>query len=190
MPNISKDSSSNGLWRIKTYKHRNKDKIQLKISIMIRSIIKLAVFLVIGILVYNFFLGTETEKESSRRVFTEIKEVGVAITDLLKSEKDKFDEGKYDDALAKIEDAFGTLRSKAREVEDAEVLDKLERLSKERDRLEEQFQRKTKGVPSEFTEKGERVYELSERDKRKMQRELDNLLKDTEQVLEEMELRK
>lgn len=156
---------------------------------MIRSIIKLGVVLVVGILVYNFFFGTEMEKESSRKVFTEIKEVGVAVRDLLKSEKDKFDEGKYDDALTKIENAFGNLRSKAREIEDSDLLDRLAKLDRERERLQEQFQRKTHDVPSEFNEKGEKVHEISERDKKKMQRELDELLKETETVLNELERR-
>lgn len=154
---------------------------------MIRSIIKLGVVLVVGILVYNFFFGTEVEKESSRKVFTEIKEVGVAVRDLLKSEKDKFDEGKYDDALAKIENAFGNLRRKAQEIEDSDILDRLAKLDEERERLQEQFQRKTIDVPSEFNEKGEKIHKLSERDKQKMQRELDDLLKETESVMNELE---
>lgn len=154
---------------------------------MIRTVIKLGIVLVIGVLVYNFFLGTEAEKASSRRVFNEVKEVGVAIGDLLKSEKDKFDEGKYDDALSKIEDAFGNLREKARELDDNAILDRLAKLEDKRQQLEEEYRRQTDGVPSEFNEKGEKIHEISPRDKRKMKRELDELLHDTEEVVNELE---
>ena len=57
---------------------------------MIRSLLKLIIIMVLGILVYNLFLGDTTEKENAKKVFSEIKEAGVAVKDLLKSEKKKF----------------------------------------------------------------------------------------------------
>lgn len=154
---------------------------------MIRSLIKLGLMLVVGILVYNFYFGTEAEKESSRRVFNEVKEVGVAVKDLIKSEKQKFDAGKYDDALGKIENAFGNLRQKARDLEDSDLLDRLAKLEDKRQELETEYRKKMEETPTEFNEKGEEVYDLTDREKRKMKRELDELLRETEGVVNELQ---
>lgn len=156
---------------------------------MIRSILKLGVILVVGILVYNFFLGNEVEKENSRKIFNEIKDVGVAVKDLLKTEKEKFDEGKYDEALGKIEGVFSNLKEKAKRIEDQDLLDKLARLEEKREELESEFKRKSRrdDVPDEFNEKGERKTELSEREQKQMKRELDQLIEETEEVMKEVE---
>ena len=69
---------------------------------MIKSILRLAAILVVGILFYNYFLGTPTEKEQSKKVFSKVKDLGRDAWDLLKTEKEKLDEGKYDEALDKI----------------------------------------------------------------------------------------
>jgi cell division protein FtsL len=78
---------------------------------MIRFLIKIAVVLIIGILVYNYFFGTSDEKETSKKVFGEVKELAVSIKDLVKSEKTKFDAGKYDDAIQKINSAVNSVKS-------------------------------------------------------------------------------
>ena len=106
---------------------------------MIRSILRLAVLLVVGILVYNFFFGTEAEKENSQKVFQEVKEEAISVKDLVKSEREKFDEGKYDQALSKMGDLFGQLKEKAQEVEDNNYLEKLADLDKKRKELEEEW---------------------------------------------------
>ena len=155
---------------------------------MIRSIVKLGLLLVVGILVYNFFFGDETEKEQSRRIFQEVKEVGVAVGDLLKSEKEKFDAGKYDDALTKIEDAFDNLKSKAEDLNDSELLEKVRQLERERERIQRDLDQAQKD--DEFTEKGaEREPQLSPREQRKIERDIEDLLKKTNQTVEE-EMRK
>ncbi len=78
---------------------------------MIRFLIKVAVVLIIGILVYNYFFGTSDEKETSKKVFGEVKELAVSIKDLVKSEKTKFDAGKYDKAIEKINSAVNSVKS-------------------------------------------------------------------------------
>ena len=65
---------------------------------MIKSLLKLLVILVVGILIYNLFLGTDEEKQGAKKIVGEVKDVGVAVKDLVKSEKEKFDKGKYDKA--------------------------------------------------------------------------------------------
>ena len=120
---------------------------------MIKTILKFLVILVVGILVYNYFYGTETEKATSKKIFQESKEVFVAVKDLLKSEKKKYDDGKYDDALDKIETAFLNLKEKAKVLNDSELLDKIAELDRERRRIQESLD-ETKKENIEFSERG------------------------------------
>ena len=80
---------------------------------MIRKLLGLLVLVVFGILVYNFFLGTPAEKENAQKIFGEVKDLGVAVKDLLANEKEKFDAGKYDNALKKIGGIFDSLKEKS-----------------------------------------------------------------------------
>ena len=101
-----------------------------------KSILRLGLLLVAGILVYNFFLGTPEEKEQSKVIFREVKDLGKAAVDLLKSEKNKFDEGKYDGALDKIGNLFDSLKNKAEDIEDSQLLDRIAELEDKRKALE------------------------------------------------------
>lgn len=102
---------------------------------MIRRIISLGVILVAGILVYNYFLGTPAEKTQSKEIFSKFKEVGKSVGGLLRSEKDKFDSGKYDKALGQVKDVFGRLKDKASELDD-KYSDRLSNLEGDREELE------------------------------------------------------
>lgn len=83
---------------------------------MIRSLIKLVLALAVGILVYNFFFGTPEEKDQSKAVFNKAGELMGSVWGLLRSEKEKFDEGKYDEALAQIDQLINTVSDKANEL--------------------------------------------------------------------------
>ena len=154
---------------------------------MIRSLIKLILVLTIGILVYNYFLGSDTEKENARKIFKEVKELGVAVKDLLKSEKEKFDSGKYDEALDKIGGLFKDLKRKAEDL-DENYVDRIAELDEKRKALEERLAelKDENDIPdsyeneSEFTEKGSREMD-------KIKRELRDLMEETEKVMNEME---
>jgi len=73
---------------------------------MIKNLLKLAVFLVIGVLVYNYFFGNAVEKERSAKIGNQVKELFQSAVDVVKDEKEKFDAGKYDGALDKVGDAI------------------------------------------------------------------------------------
>lgn len=77
---------------------------------MIRFIITTAFFLVIGLLGYNYFLGTAEEKEQAREIFSKGAEVVGAGAGLLKSEYQKYEEGKYDEALNNINNILSKLK--------------------------------------------------------------------------------
>lgn len=106
-----------------------------------KSLIKLGLILVAGILVYNYFFGTETEKAQSREIFEKVGDLGRAGINLLKSEKEKFDEGKYDDALDKIGGLFDKVRDKAEDLGDSELLKDISRLEEKRKELKDRVDR-------------------------------------------------
>ena len=56
------------------------------------------VLLVIGLTVGNYFWGTPAEKERSTKIFAKVKDLGGEVYDLLAAEKQKLDEGHYDEA--------------------------------------------------------------------------------------------
>ena len=69
---------------------------------MLRFIISTAFFLTIGLLSYNYFFGTAEEKEQAQEIFSKGAEVVGAGAGLLKSEYQKYQEGKYDEALENV----------------------------------------------------------------------------------------
>lgn len=103
---------------------------------MIKLLLRLAFFLVVGILVYNYFFGTPEEKETSKTIFREAKDLGKASWALLKTEKAKLDEGKYDTAIEKIGGLINQLEDRARSGKDREALDRLVELDQQRRELE------------------------------------------------------
>ena len=151
---------------------------------MIKKLIKLAVILIIGVLVYNYFLGTPDEKETSRRIFSEVKDVAVGVKDLVKSEKEKFDAGKYDDALEKVGNVLSKLKSTARDI-DQKYVPKIDDLNERRQKLRKAL--------SDYEEE-ERRNDTSEvrarkrdRDTTQIKKDLEELLRETESLIGEME---
>ena len=69
---------------------------------MIQKIISITILLVIGLLTYNYFFGTAQEREQAQDIFGKGAEVVGASADLLKAEYQKFNDGKYDEALNNI----------------------------------------------------------------------------------------
>ncbi len=133
-----------------------------------RTLIKLALLLVIGLLAYNYFLGTPDEQQQSRVILGKAKELGGEAWDLLRSERSKMKEGKYDGALDRLEALYASLKEQAEAMGDSDALGELGRLSKRRVTLEEQLNDGT--VSTKLT----RV-------------ELDRLTSETEALMHEME---
>ncbi len=136
---------------------------------MIRTIIKLGVFLVLALVGYNYFFGSETEKAQSKEIVGKVGDLGRDAWNLLRSERTKMKEGKYDDALEKMDDLYTQLRGKAEEIRDSEVLDDLQRLDERRKELEVLVRREGDELSTEG------------------QRKLDDLTADTEVLMHEME---
>ncbi len=106
---------------------------------MIKNLLKLLALLVVGVLVYNYFFGTPEEKETSKEIFSEVRDLGKATWNLLRSEKQKFDEGKYDEAVDKVGGLLSSLRTRAGENNDAGAIKELEDLERRRRELDRQI---------------------------------------------------
>ncbi len=165
---------------------------------MIRSLLKLGLFLVVGILIYNFFFGTSEEKAQSKAVFRETGQAVSAAWGLLTSEKKKFDSGKYDDVLDKLGGAYSAIRERA-EFVDKNVIQRLGELEKRKKQLEREMEAIEQGdtppvSPPAPPKKGVKPAPVEdthakaadqERRKEKMQRDLDALVKETNALLKQ-----
>ena len=106
---------------------------------MIRSVLRLGLLLVAAILVYNYFFGDAREKEQSRKIFGEAKDLVVSIADLVKTEKVKYDHGKYDKALSELGLAFDKTRDQAAKL-NPEARTDLDRLEKRKSALQRELE--------------------------------------------------
>lgn len=150
------------------------------------TLIRLALLLVAGIIIYNYFFGSVEEKEQSKTVINTAKEAGKAVWSfgkeafgLLRSEKKKFDAGKYNEAVDNVGNLYDKLRGHAKTIDDnKDLIARLDRLERERRKLETKIDE-----PSSFdgTEK-ERQTEIKS--------EWEKLLRETEDLVTDMEERK
>lgn len=143
---------------------------------MIKTILQVIAVVVIFVLGYNFFFGTPEEKSNAKEIFQEVKDVGVAVKDLLKSEKEKFDEGKYDNAIQKMRGLFSDLESTAREVA-PEYVDDIQRLEQQRKDLQNQLDQ-AKETAADTKEKADKVKEIN--------RGMDDIMKEAERIMQEI----
>jgi len=121
---------------------------------MIKGLFRLLLFVVAIVLIYNYFFGDAREKQASEHIVEQVKELGKSIGDVLVSEKDKIQEGKYDDALDKVGDFIKNLRknSDAMDVDDLRKLNELERKKLEMEKNIEEFDKDGKRTKEEEKE--------------------------------------
>jgi len=156
---------------------------QLEGNAMIGFLIKIALVAVVGILAYNYFFGTAEEKAQSTKVFGQVKDVAVSVGELAKSEKEKYDAGKYDTALDKLAGAYKTAREGAQKV-DASLLKRIGELEKRKAGLEKEIASIEK---AEATEKPGQTPEAKAAEqakrKEKLERDLEKLIADSDAIL-------
>ncbi len=162
---------------------------------MIRSLFKLGILLVIGILVYNYFFGTTSEREQSKQVFGSMRNVVVSVGQLMKTEKSKYDAGKYDKVLDKLGDTYRAIRDRAKYV-DEKVIKRLDGLEAKKAELQEELNQIEQGDqqaaaaarsarktdPKTQTVLANKAAEQQRR-KQELQRELEQLLQESDELL-------
>ncbi|MCH6255146.1 hypothetical protein MLD52_01205 [Puniceicoccaceae bacterium K14] len=107
---------------------------------MIKFLIKIAIVGIIALLGYNFFLGTDEEKEQAKAVFKQVGDLGKSIGSFVMSEKEKFGDGKYGDALDGIGEVIDNLKQKATNAGEG-ATKQLEALKQEKASLEAQYEK-------------------------------------------------
>jgi len=108
---------------------------------MAKLVLKIVVALAVLIVGYNYFWGSAEEKENSKRIVGQVTELGKSVVNLLKSEKEQFDKGKYDQALAKLKSALNIEHERAAELgDDGQMcLEKCKHLEEAEHELEEKL---------------------------------------------------
>ena len=154
---------------------------------MFKLLFRLLFVIVVGVLVYNYFLGTPEEKDSSRAIFQSVKQLGKSTWTLLKSEKAKLNAGKYDTALEKINTLFGQLRSHARENRDQGALSRLQELEQQRQSIETRLDQinRAKALVEQGRSLGAR--RTLEQDEQQLKEDLGRLFDETETLMQDME---
>lgn len=138
-----------------------------------RSLIKLALVIVVVLIGYNYFFGTSNEKMESQEIVEQIKGLGKSIGELLKSEKDKFQEGKYDELFDNIGDMFDNLKEKIAST-DTHSREELDRLEQEKTHLEEKWKNLDPG-------------DTSSEAKEEFLQDMRDLFQETEQLVKDLE---
>lgn len=143
------------------------------------TLIRLGLMLLAGLLIYNYFFGTAEEKDTSKKIFTEVRDLGKATWGLLRSEKQKFNEGKYDEAVDRVGGLLDRLRGQAKTIDDnRDIITRLDRLDRERNELEEKIDE-----PSSY-EGSEKARQAGGAPR------VGSLMRETEDLMNDMEQRK
>lgn len=152
---------------------------------MLKSLIKVGLLLVAGILVYNYFFGTPEEKAQSKEIFTSVKDLTKSTFALLKQEKAKFDEGKYDEAVDKIGGLLDDLKGKAEQLKDnKELLDQIAALEQKRQRLSEEIDQE---VPENYDNTSTERPVMDSTSRKHIEEEWEDLVRKTEHLMEDMD---
>ena len=110
-------------------------------KLLFKYIIPFALFLAAFLVGYNLFFGNPEEQEQSKRIIAKFTDLGGEVYDLLHTEKEKYDDGKYDEALAKISQRIDQLKElAANAVENKQqLLDQVDQLDKARKSIQSQL---------------------------------------------------
>jgi hypothetical protein len=141
---------------------------------MMKNLLKLIVLSVIGLISYNYFYGNMEEKARSEKVINGVKDVFHAIKDLAVAEKEKFDAGKYDQALEKIGHLFKDFKEQSLDISE-DLRERFAALEQEKDALDEHIDKKKK----------EGVW--TEEEEAKTKKDFADLIKKTEALFQEIE---
>lgn len=123
---------------------------------MIRSLIKIGFVVVVGLICYNYFFGTSTEKEQSKRIFSGVGNLFGEVRTLVRGEREKFDAGKYDTALDKMGNVIDRLKTHNATTGDRNVQAEIAQLESRKRQLEQELARveAMPDTPQNYASKG------------------------------------
>ncbi|MEY3322405.1 MAG: hypothetical protein RLZZ417_1988 [Bacteroidota bacterium] len=151
---------------------------------MIRFLFKLGLSLVVLLLVYNYFLGTPEEKSTSKKIFGEVIHLGKSSWDLLRAEKQKLRDGKYDMAMDKVSQLLDGLENAVGQSGDPKINEQFQDLTDKRDELLK-WEEAANGVNNT----SETEVKMTEKEKMERLKLLKSLLSETELLMNQLENR-
>jgi|GEM_PF-503020 hypothetical protein len=151
---------------------------------MIRFLFKLVLSLVVLLLVYNYFLGTPEEKSTSKKIFGEVIHLGKSSWDLLRVEKQKLRDGKYDVAMDKVSQLLNGLENAVKQSGDPKISDQFQDLTNKKNQLLQLEEASTN-----LKNTSEADAKLTEKEKSERLRLLKSLLSETELLMNQLENR-
>ena len=151
---------------------------------MIRFLFKLGLSLVVLLLVYNYFLGTPEEKSTSKKIFGEVIHLGKSSWDLLRAEKQKLRDGKYDMAMDKVSQLLDGLENAVGQSGDPKINEQFQDLTDKRDELLK-WEEAANGVNNT----SETEVKMTEKEKMERLKLLKSLLFETELLMNQLENR-
>lgn len=120
---------------------KNHLKIKENQKDMIRTVLKVGFVVVIGLVCYNYFFGTATEKEQSKRIFNGVGNLFGEVRTLVRGEREKFDAGKYDAALNKMDNVIDRLKSHNATTGDRNIQAEITALEAKKQQLQQELAR-------------------------------------------------
>jgi predicted ribosome quality control (RQC) complex YloA/Tae2 family protein len=100
---------------------------------MIKNILYLLVIAVIGWVIYVSLYGKSDDIKLRNNLLEKGKELGLAVSDIFKSETKKVNSGDYDEVFSKLNETLDELKKASK---NKEQNDEIARLSEEKERLE------------------------------------------------------
>jgi hypothetical protein len=149
---------------------------------MIRFLFKLFLSLVVLLLVYNYFLGTPEEKSTSKKIFGEVIHLGKSSWDLLRAEKQKLRDGKYDMAIDKVSQLLDGIETAVNNSDNPNLSERYQHLTEKRDQL-------LKLEQASGALHGNEGNTLTEKEKMERLKLLKSLLSETELLMNQLENR-
>lgn len=146
--------------------------------IVMGTLIRILIMLLLLVFAYNYFVGDEEEKKSTETVISNAKDLISSIGTVIKSEKEKYNDGKYDNAIDKLGNLFTAIQSNFG-FHGSDPDKKLEKLEREKLEIEQEYL-KLENEPDS----------VRETKKEELNRRLEELLSDAEKVLEKLERKK
>lgn len=138
-----------------------------------RTILRLGLIILAVIIGYNYFFGDSGEKTESKEIVEQVKDLGGKIVDLVKNEKERMEEGKYDGIFRNLESVFHKLEQQIDTASTAEK-EELSQLETEKEELETQIKESDEN-------------ETPDHEKQELEDRIEMLMQKTENLMQRLE---
>ena len=100
-----------------------------------KNLIFLIILILAGIVGYMYFFGKGEDRARAESVVKETRELGKSVSDFLKRQKERYDDGEFDNLMDKISKTLNKVRDKTSKTTEEEA-DELRELEKELRQIE------------------------------------------------------